>query len=236
MIERIKKLLALANSANEHEAQAAANKAHALLAEHKLTLADLPADEITLDPIDQLNTSSSGNAPWIRHLWSEAAKLNFCYYFFTRESRRTGHHIIGTQGDAMTAQAMAEYLCHSVKRLATEARKEDGGDGPFENSFRQACGLRVARRLNERLTELKQGRDTQNSIANANNLPALYASNDQQIALFNQKNNPHLKASKTRMSMNDALGAALGRAAGDRIGIDRQVSSTRATTLQIGSR
>ena len=234
LIDRVKKLLALATSSNEAEAQAAANKAHALLAEHKLTLADLPDDEHTADPIDQLNTSSSGNGPWIRAIWHGAARLNFCGYFFNKNGRRTDHHIVGTQGDALSSQAMSEYLTNTVKRLAREAKKEHGGDGPFENSFRTACGLRISRRLHERRAELEQGRDTQNTIANAGNLPAVYASNDKAIEEFQEKNNPSMKSSKIRPRMNDAMGAALGRAAGDKIGIDRQLSSSSSATLQLG--
>ena len=43
IIEKIKKLLALANSSNEHEAALAASHAQRLLSEHNLAMADIEA-------------------------------------------------------------------------------------------------------------------------------------------------------------------------------------------------
>lgn len=43
IIEKIKKLLALANSSNEHEAALAAGHAQRLLSEHNLAMADIDA-------------------------------------------------------------------------------------------------------------------------------------------------------------------------------------------------
>ena len=58
LIERIRKLLALAESPNEHEAALASERAQALLAEHKLSLAQVTATHATpADPIGHMTAS-----------------------------------------------------------------------------------------------------------------------------------------------------------------------------------
>jgi hypothetical protein len=47
VIDKINKLLALANSPNEHEAALAAQKASVLLTQYNLSLADLGKDDLT---------------------------------------------------------------------------------------------------------------------------------------------------------------------------------------------
>ena len=61
IVDRIAKLLALANSPNEHEAAAAATKAQELLLEHNLYLEDIKSEHKSPElPIDQVEIDSSG--------------------------------------------------------------------------------------------------------------------------------------------------------------------------------
>src|ERR1035437_7843019 len=68
IIEKIKKLLALANSSNEHEAALAAGHAQRLLAEHNLAMADIEAAHKP-DKADNVDTVVSKSLPkWVRLL------------------------------------------------------------------------------------------------------------------------------------------------------------------------
>lgn len=68
IIEKIKKLLALANSSNEHEAALAASHAQRLLSEHNLAMADIEAAHKP-DKADKVETAVSKSLPkWMRHL------------------------------------------------------------------------------------------------------------------------------------------------------------------------
>ena len=68
IIEKIKKLLALANSSNEHEAALAAGHAQRLLSEHNLAMADIEASHKP-DSADRVETTVSRTlSKWLRHL------------------------------------------------------------------------------------------------------------------------------------------------------------------------
>ena len=235
LLSRIQKLLNLSNSPNEAEATAAAEKAQALLAEHRLTMHDLPSDaEGSLD-VNQLNTSTSGTSPWIRVVWSGVAKLNFCDYVFTKQGRRTFHHIIGDEASALATQHMAEYLIKTIRKLGNNARKENREDGRYQEAFIRAAGFRVRDRLHTRTQELRRGQDSQNNIANAQNLPAVYASNDKALSEFMDKAFPNIRKVSSNYNQGDAQGARDGRAAGDNIGLEAQIAKRPSATLAIGA-
>jgi len=101
VIERIRKLLALAQSANENEAQAAALKAQELLAEHNLREADLHEadDEFVID-----GELLSDSRPWRRKLAANVARLYFCEYYYGFVKQYTGIMRCGRTGAYMSSR------------------------------------------------------------------------------------------------------------------------------------
>ena len=68
IIEKIRKLLALANSSNEHEAALAAAHAQRLLSEHNLAMADVEAKHRP-QSADKVETTVAKTLPkWVRNL------------------------------------------------------------------------------------------------------------------------------------------------------------------------
>ena len=63
--EKIKKLLALSESSNEHEAKAALLKAKQLMVEHKIAESDLTDGESVVKKIKSGVTYSARRDPWI---------------------------------------------------------------------------------------------------------------------------------------------------------------------------
>ena len=74
IIEKIKKLLALANSSNEHEAALAASHAQRLLSEHNLAMADIEAAHKP-DKADKVDTTVSEICKHLKDVESSQIKF-----------------------------------------------------------------------------------------------------------------------------------------------------------------
>jgi hypothetical protein len=115
IIEKIKKLLALTNSSNEHEAALAAGHAQRLLAEHNLVMADIDASRRP-DKADKVETAASKTLPkWLRHLSAGVSSAFDC---------QAVHHpafgrltFIGVGADVQIAAYTFTYLDRTVRKL-----------------------------------------------------------------------------------------------------------------------
>jgi len=236
IIDRIRKLLALANSANENEAAAAAMKAQTLLAEHNLSEADLGTvndEDMVLD--GELITDSR---PWRRYLAAELARLYFCDYFygFVKESRPNHsrgyrrfdrHTFVGRPHNVLITKSIFRYLCDTIDRLAIEAANKypKGSRVSFVTSFRHACAKRLGERVREKWFESANPLSAQITDANSK-LPALYNTEAEKVSAF-------MKSAVSDLVKHDAFdpkihsheGAAAGHRAGGEIGLDVQIEN-----------
>lgn len=125
ILNRIKKMLALANDAGatEGERDNAMRMAYNLMAKHNLDLADLPPDQVGESREQQTATISADK--WARELGGLTAKLFFCKYYFGRTSTsgKDNHVFVGRQSNAVTALHMMEYLLKSIRREASRRYK-----------------------------------------------------------------------------------------------------------------
>ena len=156
IIEKVKKLLALANNNdNEHQAAAASAKAMELLAAYNLDMASVGTTSASGKREDsKLNGGLYG---WQRDLWKAVAVLNFCLYECKKGNYKGSayeHRLIGRKENVVGATVMAQYLQQTVDRLAKETANERG-----LNVFcREMIAYRegVASRLYERLNQLRR--------------------------------------------------------------------------------
>lgn len=157
IINRIKKLLALANCAGaaNGEASNAAGKAHALLAEYNLSLADVVEKKDDKAVIEE--HTEQGNALWKHDVWNAAANLNFCQYVFaTLRGNRTKRFVIGRPLNIEAAKLSASYLVEAIER---ECKKQAKGKGKeYATQFKKGCAYMVSRRLYEKLDEAIEGK------------------------------------------------------------------------------
>jgi hypothetical protein len=237
VLEKVRKLLALAGSSNEHEAALAASRAQALLAEHNLTLADVKAekgDEFVID--EELVTDSY---PWRRQLANAVASLYFCKYYYQNVRRgRTMydvHCLAGAPHNINVAKMMFQYLHTTVDRLARQGARglPKKQQSPYRVSFRTACTTRLLTRIAERIALAKAGRIK--SETTGTTLPALaslYNTIGAKLDEFLDEAVGKMKTTKSKMATLDARGAMDGRAAGDKIGLDAQVSGGGAPALE----
>jgi hypothetical protein len=125
VIEKIKKLLALADSCNEHEAALAAAHAQRLLAAHNLAMADIEAVHKP-DTADRIETAVARSLPkWVRHLSAAVSSAFDCQAI---------HHpalgkmtFIGVGADVQAAAYIFTYLERTVRKLCAIYMKRSTG-------------------------------------------------------------------------------------------------------------
>lgn len=144
IIDRVRKMLALANNAaaTEGERDNAMRMAHNLLAKHNLDLADVGSTQPEEKRIEQVARMSV--YPWARGIAHSIAGLFFCEYYFSRGSGKTAHHyFVGKTSNAITAQEISQYVLDSVFK---ELRQRFGSDtSPTARGF--ATGVETAIRI-----------------------------------------------------------------------------------------
>jgi hypothetical protein len=122
IIEKIRKLLALSNSANEHEAALAAGHAQRLLSEHNLAMADIKAVN-TPNTADKVDTSVSKTLPkWMRHLSAGVSSAFDCQAIHHPATGKMT--FIGVGADAQVAAYTFTYLDRTVRKLCSGYMKQ----------------------------------------------------------------------------------------------------------------
>jgi len=157
IIDKIKKLLALADSCNEHEAALAAAHAQRLLAAHNLAMADITAS-VRPDKADKIETDVARNLPkWIRHLSAGVSRAFDC---------QSVHHpatgkmtFIGVGADVQVAAYTFTYLDRTVRKLCTGYLKQNAGTtiaGRQRELMRQSYYLGAVSTITRQLMEQKK--------------------------------------------------------------------------------
>ena len=128
--DKIRKLLALAHSPNEHEAKAALLKARELMAEHKLTEAE--CEEAARQQVKNIKTAwtcSKRRDPWLIQLSAVIGEHYCCKGYRTHYSGRQTQEIgfIGLEDDAEVCVEIFDYAARCVAARTKEIKKELSG-------------------------------------------------------------------------------------------------------------
>ena len=126
--EKIRKLLALAESPNEHEAKAALLKARQLMAEHKLTERDCKdAEEQEVKDIRTDITCSKRRNPWIVHLSAVIGENYCCKGYRNRRYGEQTNYIgfIGLEDDVEVCVSIFKYAVDCVLSEIKRIKKEN---------------------------------------------------------------------------------------------------------------
>lgn len=122
IVEKIKKLLALANSSNEHEAALAAGHAQRLLSEHNLAMADIEAAHKP-DSADTVETATTKTLPkWLRYLSAGISTAFDCQAIHHPASAKLT--FIGIGADVQIAAYTFTYLERTVRKLCRTYMKQ----------------------------------------------------------------------------------------------------------------
>ena len=126
--EKIKKLLALAESNNEHEAKAALLKAKELMAMHKIEEIDLR--EVGKKEVKRVRTDytfTKRGEWWMSNLAHIIAENYCCRYAVTKQAHAQKQNVmfIGFDDDVELCVAVFDYAVKSAKALAAIELKKD---------------------------------------------------------------------------------------------------------------
>lgn len=245
LIDKVRKLLALSQSPNEHEAMLAAEKAQALLAEHNLSMSELEQREKRDVEFVEDSDMVTRDVPYFRSIMQGCAKMYFCGYFFQRGAAREDkrgihkgprhngvrHFLIGEKQNVVVAQLMATYLIATVRRLASQGAHDvpENERNSYKNSFKNAAAARLCRRMYQRA---EQARNQGIQSSTGTTLPALrsmYDRIDDYLAAY--FNRVKVKSVSTKVKPTHWKGWNDGREAGDSISLDTQVGSEERKRL-----
>lgn len=158
VIEKIKKLRSLAQSANANEAANAAAAAERLLQDHRLSEAEIEAHspEPVLEGAEEdpavAETFGDKIATWRSHLLSAITRSHGCAWYYAYSVVQRGYvaRIVGRTSDTATVRYFYVWLAAEVERLALKHGKGKGRT--WTNSYRLGCvaGISEAMRSAER--------------------------------------------------------------------------------------
>jgi hypothetical protein len=157
IIEKIRKLLALANSSNEHEAALAAAHAQRLLSEHNLAMADVEAKHHP-QSADKVETTAAKTLPkWVRNLSGGVCSAFDCQAIHHPAQGKMS--FIGVGADVQIAAYTFAYLDRTVRRLCSSYMKYRVNDGNLSNRnkelMRQSYYLGAVSTINSQLVQQK---------------------------------------------------------------------------------
>lgn len=146
VIERVRKLLNLANdaAATEGERENALRMAYATLAKHNIDIARVGSTQPQEKREEQQVRMSV--YPWARGIAHSLAGLFFCEYYYSRAAGKYAqHYFVGRTSNAITASEMSQYVIESVfkelrKRFGSETNPEARGFATgVEAALRTRC-------------------------------------------------------------------------------------------------
>lgn len=245
IIVRIRKLMYLANGgATEAEAEQAMRMAHALLAEHNLSLTEImkEASDTLGDRVIDSEYVDGVNDPWRRSIWHATADLYFCSYFYSpkyewrrgkQQRVRIRHNLVGKPHNILVTKLMVQYLVNTVRRLARESARNvpPCEHGSFENSFKVACAKRLVERIWDRRYQSEEHPTTAPCGTTLPALRSLYATEMEANQVMIEHKGIGLESKRSRCRVTNVLGADAGRKAAEDIGLDTQVGHHLRTPI-----
>lgn len=218
LLEKINKLLALANSPNENEAALAAEKATELLTKYNLTIADLgPGEEedVTTGTVE----TTRRYVAWKMLILAGIATANGCR---AMRSKNNGNMtLIGMQTNITVSQRLYEYLTKAVERLA---KRHKGKGRAFLHAFRVGCATRLRHRLEKRRKDMEQegiAGNSESSPTPAIVVRSMFEKND--LAIEEYLINEGFKVKTQRAEqVSSEQGYFSGYKAGDRINLNQE--------------
>ena len=164
IVERIRKLLALASSSNPNEAALAAEKAVELAQRYNLDLAQI--DGVGSDPYVERTCDVGGASQWRWLLMSAVARANFCRALRRREGGRllASMFVVGERHNIAVCEFLFAYLSREIERLTGRGWRrartiygEHVEARSWKNDFRRGAVATIDARLRERSQLFAEG-------------------------------------------------------------------------------
>jgi hypothetical protein len=161
LVEKVRKLLALAESPNENEAALAAEKAQELMLRHGIDMAQIAASEgTTTIGVDETHVTGTPVDPWRRGLLHVVATAMGGRVVYQHDSRKYGQFWIfapvGTSSAILDLFRYVEGTLVTLSAIATASRRETWVHGrTWRASFLMGAVARIDERLKRRRREIE---------------------------------------------------------------------------------
>lgn len=216
VLEKIRRLLALSHSSNEHEAALAAAKAQELLFKYNLSANDVPGESVRREDFERQFIDVGNGATWRIRLIHAVSKYNFGKVIVLDRIGKLA--LIAEPHNAEVILYIYQYVRNEIDRLADEAWAAQGKVGnarSWKGSFRLGAVQAVADQLKAQRGESEQADD---------NSRALVLAKDTALAEKVRELYPLLRKNRSSPRI-DSSGWAAGKRAGENISIRRGVKS-----------
>ena len=234
IIERVKKMMALANctGAAEGERDNALRMAYNLLAKYNLSMSQVEAHNNTPQEERESQKAKFVVYPWARQIAGLVGSLFFCNYYFMRShtGKQADHVFIGKASNVATAQYLSEFVVKSVCREA--ARLYGSAIAPEARCF----AIGVVRKLQERIKEIKATHDAEGPKGTALAIINLDKAEKEANALWLAEQGVRLKTSASRQKgVTDSDAYHAGKDFGAKVSLSVQVGASKNNTKAIAN-
>lgn len=234
IIDRLKKILAIANdaAATEGERDTALKMAYNLMERHNLSMADLPEQAEEKREMADIIISVD---KWGRTVAHAMADLFFCKYFFMRTGTtgKDKHVFVGRVSNTATAIAMTEYVLKSIKREAGKLYRTP--TTPDGRSFCVGAAHKVRERVREMIRESSMNSQKSESTGRDIVVANVRKSEEELNAGFLDNTGMKLKSVSRADNKLRRTGYYAGQEHGAKINLNMQVGNTSPARKQIGN-
>lgn len=218
VMERIKTILAMAESPNEAEAATATEMAHKMLKEYNLTLSDIEFKEQAI--IEETYEEYQRMPPWKNHLLMQICWTNYCdgYFHIIYSKRSHGGErtdsnrtwiIVGRQANVATVKVMADYLLATIERLT----KRYEGTTAQKKSYKFGVASTLRARLAEMIHKEEAETETTALVVKESGLVQKHMAKKE------------IEKEKNTITITDMLAYIAGCKDGEAISLNTQVDS-----------
>ncbi len=241
VIGKVKKLLVLAERGTEYEAAIAAAKAQTLLMQHNIDLSQIDPGERQVDEQVQewLLEAMSRRQIWKGNLAHAIAEANFCRMWWLGPDIK----LVGKAHNVEIARHLYIYLVEAVERVTKEALavERDNYRDTFHlmrprawaNSFRLGCTHRLCNRLLEQKQRMEAEGLPEAKVSALTCLEA-YSRESEVLSRWIARQQIQLGGKVKSQAKTSLSGYQAGKAAGDSIRLNRQISARYSTRLLRG--
>lgn len=232
VIQKVQKLLRLAESDNEHEAQLAADRAAELMQKYKIQSAMLNLDETTVK-VESTCLWNKASVDWHMYLAAGVAEINDCGIWV---HNRRSLMICGSEGSLQITNFLFHYLLRTIRKLSRMYLVEFYGSskGKGLHAHRMAFAAGCVSRVCERLKEKKHSREQSAEATHGCQALTVINKERQEVETW-MRSNLNLRPARRRAARGGQAYAD-GRAAGDLVSIRDGLNSGGRDPRQLGGK
>jgi len=240
IIDKIKKLISLSTSSNEHEAALAASMAQDLLNKYNLSMTEVERNE---EEVGEEGIYLGGKVPtWVGQLFLNVGKMfnlkTIISYSggsrYSNKGRKAIYNWIGTELDRQTSKFIFEYLRETIERLSENYASKEmkygfhkrGSKLSIKRSYQLGAFYSLRDNIDKMIKEKMEATKVESSSS-----ALVHLKNQKDIAVqsYMAKKYPVLGVKKTSGSIGDLAGYNQGSIDGKSISINKGVNGANQT-------